>query len=76
MDGEASFPLTQEFLAQMLGVRRPTVSIAAGMLQQAGLIQYVRGRMRVLDRERLEAASCECYGIIRREYERLVGADR
>jgi CRP-like cAMP-binding protein len=74
MDGETSFPLTQEFLAQMLGVRRPTVSIAAGMLQQAGLIQYVRGRMRVLDRERLEAASCECYGIIRREYERLVGA--
>jgi hypothetical protein len=44
------------------------------MLQQAGLIRYVRGQMRILDRERLEAASCECYGIIRREYERLIGA--
>jgi CRP-like cAMP-binding protein len=75
IDGEASFLLTQEFLAQMLGVRRPTVSIAAGMLQQAGLIEYARGRMRILDRERLEAASCECYDIIRREYERLVGGD-
>jgi CRP-like cAMP-binding protein len=74
VNGDTDFPLTQEFLAQMLGVRRPTVSIAAGMLQQAGLIRYVRGQMRILDRERLEAASCECYGIIRRGYERLVGA--
>jgi CRP-like cAMP-binding protein len=75
LDGEPAFLLTQEFLAQMLGVRRPTVSVAAGMLQQAGIIEYVRGRMRILDRERLEAASCECYGIIRREYDRLVGSD-
>jgi CRP-like cAMP-binding protein len=75
LDGAAEFLLTQDFLAQMLGVRRPTVSVAAGMLQQAGIIEYVRGRMRVLDRERLEAASCECYGIIRREYDRLVGGD-
>jgi CRP-like cAMP-binding protein len=73
VNGDAGFPLTQEFLAQMLGVRRPTVSIAAGMLQQAGMIQYVRGSMRILDRERLEGASCECYGVIRREYDRLVG---
>jgi CRP-like cAMP-binding protein len=75
VDGDAGFPLTQEFLAQMLGVRRPTVSIAAGMLQQAGIIEYMRGRIRILDRERLEAASCECYGVIRREYDRLVGGD-
>jgi hypothetical protein len=64
----------QEFLAQMPGVRRPTVSIAAGMLQQAGMIRYVRGRIRVLDRERLQSAACECYALIRREYERLVGS--
>jgi CRP-like cAMP-binding protein len=75
VDGEPMFPLTQEFLAQMLGVRRPTVSITAGMLQQAGLIRYARGRMRVLNRESLEAASCECYGSIRREYERVIGSN-
>jgi len=68
-----SFPLTQEFLAQMLGVRRPTVSLAAGMLQKAGLIHYVRGEITIVDRAGLEAASCECYAIIRSEFERLVG---
>jgi len=68
-----SFPLTQEFIAQMLGVRRPTVSIAAGMLAKAGLISYVRGQMTILDRAGLEAASCECYRIIAGEFERLVG---
>jgi CRP-like cAMP-binding protein len=71
---EGSFPLTQEFLAQMLGVRRPTVSIAAGMLAKAGLIHYVRGQMTVLDRAGLEAASCECYRIITGEFERLIGS--
>jgi CRP-like cAMP-binding protein len=68
-----TFPLTQEFLAQMLGVRRPTVSIAAGMLAKAGLVSYVRGQMVILDREGLEAASCDCYRIIAREFERLTG---
>lgn len=72
-DGD-SFPLTQEFLAQMLGVHRPTVSVAAGMLQRAGLIRYVRGVVTVLDRRGLEAASCACYGIIAREYDRLLNA--
>lgn len=67
------FPLTQEFLAQMLGVRRPTVSIAAGMLSKAGLIHYVRGRITVLDRAGLEKASCECYRVISDEFQRLVG---
>jgi CRP-like cAMP-binding protein len=57
----ADFPLTQEFAAMMLGATRPTVSIVAGTLQKAGLITYHRGRVRVLDRARLEAASCECY---------------
>jgi CRP-like cAMP-binding protein len=65
--------LTQEFLGQMLGVHRPRVSRAAGALQKAGLIRYVRGRITVLDRAGLEAASCECYRVIRAEYDRLLG---
>lgn len=71
VDGD-SFPLTQEFLAQMLGVTRPSVSIAAGMLQKAGLITYVRGVITILDRTGLGDASCECYGVITREFQRLV----
>jgi len=59
--GTDSFPLTQEFVAMMLGVARPTVTIVAGTLQKAGLITYQRGKVTVLDREKLEAASCECY---------------
>ena len=71
VDGDI-FILTHEFLAQMLGVTRPSVTIAAGILQKAGLISYVRGEMEILDRARLEEASCECYGIIVREFEHLV----
>ena len=70
--GHDEFPLTQEFLAYMLGSRRASVTIAAGILARAGLIRYTRGKIQVLDRARLEEASCECYGIIQREYERLV----
>jgi CRP-like cAMP-binding protein len=66
------FPLTQEFLSQMLGVRRAGVSVAAGMLQKAGLIAYQRGKIRIIDRAGLEEASCECYDLIRREYDRLL----
>lgn len=55
------FPLTQEFVAMMLGTSRPTVSVVAGTLQNAGLISYRRGRVTIVDRRRLEAASCECY---------------
>lgn len=70
--GADSFALTQEFFGQMLGVTRPSVSVAAGMLQKAGLIRYTRGVVTILDRDRLEAASCECYGIITAELIRLV----
>lgn len=58
-------PLTQEFLSQMLGVQRSTVTLAAGILQQAGIIRYSRGQIDILDRKRLEAASCECYEALR-----------
>ena len=69
--GADEFPLTHEFLAAMLGVRRPSVTVAAGILQQAGLIEYRRGQMRILDGERLEAASCEDYRLTREIYEQL-----
>jgi CRP-like cAMP-binding protein len=71
--GEDAYTLTQEFLAQMLGVQRPSVNAAARTLQQAGLIRYVRGRITIVDREGLESASCACYGIIQREFDRLLG---
>jgi CRP-like cAMP-binding protein len=71
--GTDEFQLTQEFLSQMLGVRRPTVSAVAGILQKAGLLTYRRGRMTILDRKGLEAASCECYQVVREELDRLLG---
>lgn len=58
-----AFPLTQEFVAMMLGASRPTVTVVAGTLQRAGLITYHRGIVTILDRERLESASCECYRV-------------
>ncbi len=67
------FSLTQEFLSQMLGVRRATVTTAASILQRAGYIRYRRGHIQIADREGLESASCECYRVIRSEYERLIG---
>jgi CRP-like cAMP-binding protein len=67
------YPLTQEFLAQMLGARRPTVSQIARKLQDRELIRYARGVMRILDRAGLEATACECYSVVRREFEAITG---
>ena len=64
--------MTQELIANMLGVRREGVTEAALKLQEAGLIRYARGRITVLDRPGLEARSCECYSVVRREYDRLL----
>jgi CRP-like cAMP-binding protein len=67
------FPLTHEVLGLMLGVRRSSVTVAAGRLSDAGLIEYRRGKVTVVDRGGLERRSCECYRAIRAEYERLLG---
>jgi len=64
--------MTQELIANMLGVRREGVTEAAGKLQAEGLIEYRRGHIRVLNRRQLEARVCECYSVVRREYERLL----
>ncbi|MGH8668222.1 MAG: Crp/Fnr family transcriptional regulator [Burkholderiales bacterium] len=64
--------MTQELIANMLGVRREGVTAAAGKLQQARVIRYARGRITVLDRAKLQARACECYLVVRREYERLL----
>jgi CRP-like cAMP-binding protein len=70
--GRTRFELTQEFIAQMLGVRRPTVSLVASTLQKAGFIGYSRGTIDILDRPGLEDASCECYAVVRAEFKRLL----
>src|SRR6266850_156997 len=66
--------MTQELIANMLGVRREGVTEAAGKLQAEGLIEYSRGKIVVVDRERLEARVCECYAVVKREYDRLLPA--
>jgi CRP-like cAMP-binding protein len=70
--GVDSFPITHEFLGQMLGSRRATVTLSAGLLQAAGLIRYHRGRVTIVDRAGLEGVSCECYGIIKAALDRVV----
>jgi Mn-dependent DtxR family transcriptional regulator len=67
------FQLTQEFLAMMLGVRRPGVTLAARELQRSGLIHYKRGNVKILDHAGLVKRSCECYGVSKREFDRLLG---
>jgi len=71
--GSDSIPLTHEFLAQMLGTRRSSVTVAAGILQKAGLIAHTRGDVQIVDRQKLEEAACECYGIMQRQIEEWQG---
>lgn len=65
--------MTHDLIANMLGVRREGVSIAAGNLQRNGLIKYVRGTITILDRKGLESMTCECYAVVKEEYDRLLG---
>jgi CRP-like cAMP-binding protein len=71
--GRDEFSLTQEFLGQMLGVRRATVNSIAIQFQDAGYIEYRRGRIRIRSRKKLETVSCHCYSVIRDEYDRMLG---
>jgi hypothetical protein len=68
--------MTQELIANMLGVRREGVTEAAGKLQKLGAIKYVRGKITVLDRPQLERLSCECYAVVKRESDRLLAPQR
>jgi CRP-like cAMP-binding protein len=76
LTGSEDLPLTQEFIAQMLGVRRTSVSIVANTLQQAGLIKYKRGHIRVLDLDGLRESACECYWTVKSLSDRLIGDPR
>lgn len=69
-------PLTQEFIANMLGIRRSGVTVAARQLQNSGVIEYSRGHITILDDNALEAISCECYRVVQKEYLRLLGSRR
>jgi CRP-like cAMP-binding protein len=71
--GSEELSLTQEFLSTMLGVRRAGVSEAASQLMDKGLIRYQRGRIQIVDKKSLETAACECYGVVKAEYDRLFG---
>jgi CRP-like cAMP-binding protein len=65
--------MTQEFISNMLGGRRQSVTVAAGRLQDAGIIEYSRGHIKIVDRRKLELSSCECYKVVKTEFDRLLG---
>ncbi len=71
--GQDEFPLTHEFLAVMLGVRRPTVTLVMAELARTGVVSHVRGHVRIVDRKGLEGAACECYRNVRTVFDRLLG---
>jgi hypothetical protein len=72
--GTDTLHFTQEYLAEMLGVHRTSVTVVAHTLQSAGLIKYTRGKIRILDAEALQDGACECYETVKRHYERLLGS--
>lgn len=71
--GKDEFQLTQEFISQMLGVRRSGVTEIANKFQKANIIHYKRGKIKIIDREKLEEYSCECYQLVKTEFNRLIG---
>jgi CRP-like cAMP-binding protein len=73
LSGSDSLPFTQEYLGEMLGVRRTSVTAVAHTLQEAGLIKYARGKIQILDADALEESTCECYGSVKTLYEKLIG---
>jgi CRP-like cAMP-binding protein len=75
LSGSDDLPFTQEFLAEMLGVRRTSVTAVAHTLQAAGLIRYSRGRIHILDLEALKEAACECYETVKEQYQRLLSVN-
>jgi len=76
LSGSDILPFTQEFLAEMLGVRRTSVSVVAHTLQQAGMIKYVRGKIQIVNLDGLEQSACECYATVKSNYEALLGKNR
>jgi len=74
--GQDTFPLTQEFLSHMLGVRRATVNVAIGTLKKAGFVRYVRGKITMVDRPGLESAACTCYQAIVDVYSALLSPSK
>ena len=75
LSGSDKLPFTQEYLAEMLGVRRTSVTAVAHTLQATGLIKYTRGKIQIVDAEALQESACECYETVKRQYRRLVGKD-
>src|SRR5438128_37901 len=76
LSGSDNLPFTQEYLGEMLGVRRTSVTAVAHTLQEAGLIKYARGKIQILDGKALQENTCECYGSVRSLYEKLIGPVR
>jgi CRP-like cAMP-binding protein len=73
LSGSDTLSFTQEYLAQMLGVRRTSVTVVAHTLQAAGLIKYARGKIQILDTEGLQDSACECYATVKSQYRKLIG---
>jgi CRP-like cAMP-binding protein len=73
LSGSDSLPFTQEYLGEMLGVRRTSVTAVAHTLQEAGLIKYARGKIQIIDAKAMQKSTCECYGSVKMLYEKLIG---